>query len=64
MPPARKATSKEGHSARRLSTRKRPHARVEGFFDTITSPRNKTILKSEQDKIWTDELNPVIARYA
>jgi hypothetical protein len=36
----------------------------QGFFDTITSLRNKTILKSEQDKVWPDELKAVIAHYA
>jgi hypothetical protein len=36
----------------------------QGFFDTITNLRNKTILKSEQDKVWTDELKAVIAHYA
>jgi hypothetical protein len=25
---------------------------------------NKTILKSEQDKVWADELDAVIAHYA
>jgi hypothetical protein len=35
----------------------------QGFFDTITNLRKQTILKSDQDKVWTDELNAVIAYY-
>jgi hypothetical protein len=36
----------------------------QGFFDAIMSLRNTTILKSEQDRVWTDELKAVIAFYA
>ena len=35
-----------------------------GFFETVSTLRNKTILKSEQDQVWTDELKAVIAYYA
>jgi hypothetical protein len=30
---------------------------------TRTHLRNETILKSEQDKVWTDELKAIIAYY-
>jgi hypothetical protein len=36
----------------------------DGFFLTIEGLRNITIDKSEQDKVWTDELNAVITYYA
>jgi hypothetical protein len=35
----------------------------QGFFDTITSLRGKAIDKSQQDKVWTDELKSAIAFY-
>ena len=31
---------------------------------SYTNLRNKTILKSEQDEVWTDELKAVITFYA
>ncbi len=36
----------------------------QGFFDTMTNLRGKTILKSEQDQVWTGELKALIAHYA
>jgi hypothetical protein len=35
----------------------------QGFFDTMTNLRHMTILKSEQDSVWTTELKAVIAFY-
>jgi hypothetical protein len=36
----------------------------QGFFDTVSNLRNKTILKKEQDKVWTDEVKALFAFYA
>jgi hypothetical protein len=36
----------------------------QGFFDTVTNLRKQTILKSDQDKVWTDEVKAVTAYYA
>jgi hypothetical protein len=36
----------------------------QGFFDTIAALRNKPIDKSQEDKVWTDELKAVMAFYA
>ena len=36
----------------------------QGFFDTLTNLRNQSILKPEQDAVWTTELNAVISYYA
>jgi hypothetical protein len=36
----------------------------QGFFDTVTRMRNEPILKSEQDKVWTEELKALIEHYA
>jgi hypothetical protein len=36
----------------------------QGFFDTITNLRNQTIPKTEQDAVWTKELNEIIGYYA
>jgi hypothetical protein len=35
----------------------------QGFFETITQLRNQTILKSDQDQVWTKELKAVINHY-
>ena len=35
----------------------------QGFFQAMTDLRGKTILKSEQDKVWNDELRAVIDHY-
>lgn len=35
----------------------------QGFFDTITNLREQTVLKSDQDKVWTEEVKAVIAHY-
>jgi hypothetical protein len=36
----------------------------QGFFDTIINLRDKSILKSDQDRVWTEELKAVIDHYA
>lgn len=36
----------------------------QGFFDSIQNLRGTTITKSEQDRVWTDELKALIALYA
>jgi hypothetical protein len=35
----------------------------QGFFDTVSKLRNKTILKREQDIVWMAELNTLRAHY-
>ena len=35
----------------------------QGFFQAMTNLRGKTILKSEQDKVWTDELKALLNHY-
>jgi hypothetical protein len=35
----------------------------QGFFDTVTNLRGKTILKSEQDKVWIAEVDALRAYY-
>jgi hypothetical protein len=36
----------------------------QGFFDTVQNLRGTTITRSEQDRVWTDELKALIAHYA
>ena len=55
---------KIGHLEPLSYSRRKPAGRVNGFFETVSTLRNKTILKSEQDRVWTDELKAVIAYYA
>jgi hypothetical protein len=35
----------------------------QGFFDTVANLRGKTILKSEQDKVWIAEVGALRAYY-
>jgi hypothetical protein len=35
----------------------------QGFFDTVSSLRNKTILKGEQDLVWLAEVSALTAHY-
>jgi hypothetical protein len=35
----------------------------QGFFQAMTNLRGRTILKSEQDNVWTDELKALLDHY-
>jgi len=58
-----KITEREDHFVPRWSMQKRPRSQVKGSFRPMTDLRGKTILKSEQDKVWNDELRAVIDHY-